>query len=299
MKLSVIVPSLNGQVPESLRRQVEGREDVELVVVTGVSPVGRARNEGLDRAKGEYIAWVDSDDEVADGWLAEILAAIGDDVDVVTIDAEIAGRKGRANCVWGVREDDVSIERLRRAVYRDISRQSPLWMYVTKRRLWADLRFDETARIAEDYLILPHVVLRAKNCRYLSKLLYRYCYHELSLINTQNDLLDAEAIGLWERRLEEAPRAYRGTCLWGLLVGCYWLCLRVALGAYSEDHGAVADNVRRCRTIIRSSLLRVACEMLVSTDVPARGRASWFLRFTCAALDFWAIQRWRKRRRES
>lgn len=51
-------------------------DDVEIVVVKGVSPVGKARNEGLRRARGEWIAWVDSDDEVEEGWLEEILGIL-------------------------------------------------------------------------------------------------------------------------------------------------------------------------------------------------------------------------------
>ena len=61
MKLSVIVPSLEGKVPESLRQQTEGRDDVELVVVEGIRPVGKARNMGLDRACGDKCGWHERD----------------------------------------------------------------------------------------------------------------------------------------------------------------------------------------------------------------------------------------------
>lgn len=75
MKLSIIVPSLDGRVPESISR-VERVERVEVIVVKGVSPVGKARNEGLRRARGEWIAWVDSDDEVSAEWIEEILSRV-------------------------------------------------------------------------------------------------------------------------------------------------------------------------------------------------------------------------------
>ena len=299
MKLSVIVPSLTGDVPETLRRQAQGAVDVELVVVKGVSPVGKARNVGLERAQGEYVAWVDADDEVADGWLDGIIGAISEGADVVTLDAELVGWTGLGNCVWGRSQEDVSVERLLQDVYRDVTRQSSLWLYVSRKILWTGLRLDEEVRIAEDYLVLPHLLMRAKSCRYLPRLLYRYHHNAQSLINTQNDLRDAEAIGLWERRLAEAPPAYRGDCLWGVAMNCYWLCDRVAVGAYPDDHGKAVANARRCAAFVRRSFGALLREAVRASEIPLRERAEWAIRFACVITGFWFVQRWRRRSRRA
>ena len=72
IQLSVIIPALSGEQPKGIPDDPR----IEVVLVEGVSPVGKARNEGLRRARGEYVAWVDADDEVADSWLEEIFAAL-------------------------------------------------------------------------------------------------------------------------------------------------------------------------------------------------------------------------------
>ena len=293
IKLSVIVPSLTGEMPRGLPEDPR----LEIVPVKGVSPVGKARNEGLRRATGEYVAWVDADDEVTADWLPEILAALESSPDVVTIDAKMVGWEGRRDYVWGLAEKDATIDRLRRDVYRDITRPSALWLYVMRRSLWEGLQFDEEARVAEDYLILPKVLERAKSCVYVPKMLYRYVCNPNSLINTQNFQLDLEVMKLWARRLEEAPREHRGECLWGMAVSCYWVCDRVALDAKVAALPYAEECALRCRTTIRRCMGFLLHEVFVEHDLAIRDRFAWYLRFFCAATDWWWIQKLRYRRR--
>lgn len=89
MRLSVIVPSLTGEMPQGLQACTAGRDDVELVVVKGVSPVAAARNAGLAQAKGEYVAWVDADDAVTENWLAEILKGLESDPDLLSFNVRV------------------------------------------------------------------------------------------------------------------------------------------------------------------------------------------------------------------
>ena len=295
MRLSIIVPSLSGEVPSS----IPDDSRLEVIVVKGISPVGKARNEGLRRATGDYIAWVDADDEVVPGWAESILSAIESSPDIVVIDAQMVGWKGRSDCIWGLVAKEATIDRLRRDVYRDISRPSALWLYVTRRSLWDGLRFDENVRVAEDYLILPKVLERAESCTYVSRMLYRYICNPKSLINTQNYELDMDVMKLWVRRLEESPREHRGECLWGMAVSCYWVCIRVALDVDERTKPGAGECARRCRETIRRSMGSLLHEVFAEYDFGLRERLIWYLRFFCAAMDWWwpqklrrAVRRW-------
>ena len=293
-KISVVVPSINGVVPRSI--PIDAR--LEIIVVKYVSPVGKARNEGLRRATGEYVAWVDADDEVTEDWLPEILAALESSPDVVTIDAKLVGWVGRGDLIWGVKLDDATIERLRRDVYRDISRSSALWLYVSKRKLWDELIFDEDIRVAEDYLILPKVLERAESCRYVPKKLYRYIYNGASLINT----LDFKhgTMGLieqWARRLSESPYKYRGQCLWGMAVSLYWVCDSVCVDPEQRNMPYAMECAAKCGALIRQHMFELLREALFAKDLGFCDRIFWYLRFLCAAVDWWWIQRLRYRRR--
>ena len=286
MKLSVIVPSIDGTVPI-----LPDDPRLEVVVVKGASPVGSARNEGLRQATGDYVAWVDADDEVTAEWPDAIFEALESSPDVIVIDAKLVGWAGRGDYIWGRKAKDVSIERLRRDVYRDICRPSNLWLYVTKRNLWRGLEFDETVRVAEDYLILPKVLERAKSCVYVPMKLYRYICNPNSLINTQNYELDFETMKLWKRRAGEAPPGHRGECLWGMAVSCYWVCDRVAIDPRERFKPGAAECARRCRLTISRNMGSLLREVFVEHDLGVLERIAWYLRFSCAATDWWWPQK--------
>ena len=132
MKLSIIVPTIDGEMP-----QIPPHDDVEVVVVKGVSPVGEARNEGLRRSSGEYVAWVDSDDEVTDEWLEEILAHV-DGADIVTFDTRIEWHdgSGRAHYSQSHRTNDFARDYLRGRL------PGQLWCKVFRRSLFDGISFN-------------------------------------------------------------------------------------------------------------------------------------------------------------
>jgi GT2 family glycosyltransferase len=61
-RIAVIIPSWQGNV-EPLRASLEAQtyQNYELIVVSGVSPAGRARNIGVARSQGELVLFIDDD----------------------------------------------------------------------------------------------------------------------------------------------------------------------------------------------------------------------------------------------
>lgn len=175
MKISVIVPSLTGEVP----RSVPDDSRLEVVIVKGVKPVSAARNEGLARATGEYVAWVDADDEVAANWLDEIEEALTvvagcGDYDIVSFNASVEWVDG---CRRGY---EIS------APYRtgpvdpgvfakDFKRQrigGQLWSKVFRRSLFDGLAFKGMQ--FEDTRMILDLLPRVTSVYHINKSLYRY-----------------------------------------------------------------------------------------------------------------------------
>lgn len=70
-KISIVIPSYDGyregNVPkllEDLKKQIF--QDFEVILVKGVKPNGRARNEGVKRARGEILIFIDDDVRLGD-----------------------------------------------------------------------------------------------------------------------------------------------------------------------------------------------------------------------------------------
>ena len=279
MRLSVIVPSLAGDVPESLRRQVAGVADVELVVVAGVRPVGKARNEGLDRARGDYVAWVDSDDEVAEDWLSEILAAIARGPDVVIFDAKTEGWACLENLVYGGTGGPLPVAQVVRDAYENRRLQGHLVRVVSKRQLWKGLRFETGIAAWEDFLLLPQVLLRAASAFYVPKLLYRYVSRPGSAMNGLDSAGRLDNAETAIRRWREAPSECRQAAVRGSVVGVYDSLLTLALDSHCRLDAAQAARARRCRRF----LLRRCWGAGLGLHA--------LVRHVLAGLDIWALQR--------
>lgn len=65
-KVSVIIPTLDGSCAGNVERLLgdikkQTFKDLEVILIKGVRPNGRARNEGVKKARGDYLVFVDDD----------------------------------------------------------------------------------------------------------------------------------------------------------------------------------------------------------------------------------------------
>lgn len=176
MTVSVAVPCLyrddaTERLLSDIRRQsAAGGAELDLVVVEGVSPVGRARNEALRRVRGDYLVWVDADDEIADDWWTSIVHASEGCPDVV-----VFGWRDE-KCEREILPDSQCADAtgLFRAVLRDEPPNAYLWNKVIRRDLWNGVCFDESFLFQDDFVVIPQVLCRASRVEVLDKVLYRY-----------------------------------------------------------------------------------------------------------------------------
>lgn len=259
---------------ESVRRATEGVIEAETIVVEGLSPVGKARNEGLRRASGDYIAWVDGDDEVMDEWGAEIKKTLEDGPDVVIFDAEKIGWNDGREIVYG-RKGELRKETVLKDIYRDNPLGSYLWTMVTRRELWREARFDETAPTLEDYRLLPSVLGRAQTFKYLPKRLYRYYAYASSLTHNTDIASLVRNVEVALERREAAPDEYKAAAMWGAATMVYWQLYNLK-GCKGLEKGRefIAHNF--------FALMREAKFM-----VKWRRRTAWRARLLLAAMNVW------------
>ena len=175
MKISIIIPigdkasyeRCKASVLSSIAATNGQGNNSELIEIFDYDHKGVAwaRNEGLCRASGDYIVWVDSDDEVSDDWFPMILKGLEENPDVLSFNARVVWIDGmRPLCTIGglAYAADVMAERT----------NGQLWNKVIRQELYEGLTFMGTSH--EDYRLLCELLPRATTFAHINKELYVY-----------------------------------------------------------------------------------------------------------------------------
>ena len=151
-----------------------------------------ARNEGLSKAIGDWIAWVDCDDEVASTWASEIAEAIQGHptADIIQFDAtEVKDGKRRPLCYRY--RGEVSGDKFAHELLRNDGMPAWLWTRVFRRELLDGLQFE--GRVKHDYGMFLQLLPRINSVWSIGKPLYRYNRHGKGLSNYAQQMNYAEA----------------------------------------------------------------------------------------------------------
>ena len=219
MKISIIVPVGNEAewktCEASLHESIAAAGDkveAELLPCWDLEHKGAyvARNEGLRRATGDWIAWVDCDDVVEVEWLSEIAGAIvrverGERVDVIQFDATEV-KDGKTRPLTYATQGLVSGEDFARELLRNDGMPAWLWTRVFRRELFDGASFN--GRVKQDYQMFLQILPRIRQVWSIGKPLYRYIRHGRGLSNYVQQM-DYRAAGAeFEALIAKLPAAW-------------------------------------------------------------------------------------------
>lgn len=183
--LSIIIPVGDASRLEACRRSIdasvaayEGEVRPEIIAVMDETHRGVdwARNEGLRRATGDWIAWVDCDDDVAPSWFSALADALQTRPDVVALDAVTSdGRSLAYRREAGMIPSDLFVA----DILREVRGGAQCWRMCVRKELYNGLSFK--GRVYEDYGLFLEMCGRIRMVQHLAGPLYRYQIHADSL----------------------------------------------------------------------------------------------------------------------
>jgi len=179
------------------------------VIHTANGGISVARNNGLDNASGEYIVFVDGDDDVSTDMLQKMYLC----AEKYTADLVIIGR-------FNIYQTKTKQEIINYPKHRMLEKQcvmqdllddklgSQTWGKFYHRSLWENIRFIPGRVYAEDVAIVHHVYHKAKLIASLPKPLYNYYINDDSLTTSYRPFKWMSTYLAFKERLEFAEAYY-------------------------------------------------------------------------------------------
>ena len=177
--------------PDIIERYVSNNPNFKGFTIEN-SGQGGARNYGIEKATGEYVAFLDSDDYIAPNCIERLVeTAIADNSDIVV-----------CGC-YDVKEDGTIIAKVSNNISNKVTsisknpeilfnRVAP-WGKLFKKSIFGDLRF-ATRVWYEDMRLIPKLYLNAEKISYIDDPLFYYVQRAGSTMNNSNAARNLEII---------------------------------------------------------------------------------------------------------
>lgn len=213
--------------------------------------VSKARNFGIDKAKGEYIGFVDSDDYIDANMYQEMLAFLeANDLDVVCTDTYIV-RGDRKKYKPRYSKDMIFENGTAITENLNGNLDNAVWNKVYKREVISDIRFPLNRRY-EDVATVYKWFFNANKVGYLSKPYYYYIKLDSSFIGTSfNSRSRYEHFLAYQERYEFAKKN-------GLKVSeeCKKLAVKAALSFVTVENAGCGNSSAEEKKVVSDFLLR-------------------------------------------
>lgn len=182
MKLSILIPStfnreeMTEELASKLRFQAKDKPvEVNVFYDDKTLSIGAKRQQMLEEAKGEYVVFIDSDDDVPDYYVDEILEAAERNPDCIGFEMEVHGinKKGKVEKASASKRHKKWRNRIGGFDYvRTIYHKNPIKREIALQIGFKDMRFGEdfcySQRLQKSGLLNFEV--------YINKVMYIYRY---------------------------------------------------------------------------------------------------------------------------
>lgn len=235
--ISIIIPAFNAQdvietAIKSIENQKEFSDKIEIVIVDDGSidrtrevverliierdytnirifsrknrGVSSARNYGIEQAKGDYILFLDADDELKKDALSNIFSICKLKYDLILFNYEYFKNKKEKNnrVIYKINSSELDIKYLQNKVLLS-SELNTVWQFCIYKKYLTknNIKFNENIKVGEDLLFNLELFSYSPSLYYLNKVLYKYNYNNVSVMN-QNKIDNID------KRLNDSIKVY-------------------------------------------------------------------------------------------
>lgn len=166
-----------------LEKYPDRKKQVHIITHSLNKGIATARNTGLNYAKGEYVAWVDSDDWIEPSMFFDMYHAGKKYAsDIVWCDFYNIYETSKELCRQNCQEDGISVIKNLLLGYL----HGAMWFSIVKRNVYIDngIHFPDGLNVMEDKNVLVKLFYYAKNIKYLSVPYYYYMKYNSNSITS-------------------------------------------------------------------------------------------------------------------